>query len=261
MGVDKVKVERYTCTVMEKKSHQQHAQQPNTKYPTPPFPEQKQEYPGKEALMKPLADHGEKSYKSTGKLADRKVILTGGDSGIGKALAIAIARDGADIGLCVLDDLEDDTAKDTRKYVEEAGGKCILVKGYITSEAHCKSIVRKAVEAFGRIDILVNNAAFHMARESLQDIPSDEWTRTFDVNVHSIFYLCKAAEPHMQPGSSIINTTSVNTFSPSDDLLPYAATKAAVKNFTANLSQILLKKGKGIRVNDHAPEPARKNAG
>ena len=205
--------------------------------------------------MKPLADHGEKSYKGTGKLADRKVILTGGDSGIGKAVAIAFAREGADILLCYLDDLEDGDAKDTRKYVEEAGGKCILVKGDITSEAHCKSIVRKAVEAFGRIDILVNNAAFHMARESLQDIPSDEWTRTFDVNVHSIFYLCKAAEPHMQPGSSIINTTSVNTFSPSDDLLPYAATKAAVENFTANLSQILLQKGKGIRVNAVAPGP------
>src|SRR3546814_823468 len=131
MGVDKVKVERYTCTVMEKKSHQQHAQQPNTKYPTPPFPEQKQDYPGKEAFMKPLADHGEKSYKGTGKLADRKVILTGGDSGIGKSVAIAFAREGADILLCYLDDLEDDDAKDTRKYVEEAGGKCILVKGDI----------------------------------------------------------------------------------------------------------------------------------
>src|SRR5690606_26600734 len=240
---------------MEKKIHEQNAQQPDTKYPTPPFPEQKQDYPGKEALMKPLADHGEKSYKGTGKLADRKVILTGGDSGIGKAVAIAFAREGADLVLCYLDDIEDDDAQDTRKYVEEAGRTCILVKGDITSEAHCKSIVEKAVQAFGRIDILVNNAAFHMARQSLQDIPSDEWTRTFDVNVHSIFYLCKAAEPHMRPGSSIINTTSVNTFSPSDDLLPYAATKAAVENFTANLSQILLQKGKGIRVNAVAPGP------
>lgn len=240
---------------MEKKIHEQNAQQLDTKYPTPPFPEQKQDYPGKEALMKPLADHGEKSYKGTGKLADRKVILTGGDSGIGKAVAIAFAREGADLVLCYLDDIEDDDAQDTRKYVEEAGRTCILAKGDITSEAHCKSIVEKAVQAFGRIDILVNNAAFHMARQSLQDIPSDEWTRTFDVNVHSIFYLCKAAEPHMRPGSSIINTTSVNTFSPSDDLLPYAATKAAVENFTANLSQILLQKGKGIRVNAVAPGP------
>jgi NAD(P)-dependent dehydrogenase (short-subunit alcohol dehydrogenase family) len=240
---------------MEKKTHQQHPQQPDTKYPMPPFPEQKQDYPGTEALMKPLADHGEKSYKGTGKLADRKVILTGGDSGIGKAVAIAFAREGADIVLCYLDGLEDEDAHDTAKYVKEAGRTCVLVKGDITSEDHCKSIVEKAVQAFGRIDILVNNAAFHMARKSLQDIPSEEWTRTFAVNVHSIFYLCKAAEPHMRPGSSIINTTSVNTFSPSDDLLPYAATKAAVENFTANLSQILLQQGKGIRVNAVAPGP------
>ncbi|MCE7039587.1 SDR family oxidoreductase [Dyadobacter sp. CY312] len=240
---------------MEENHKNTEQQNPKSKYPQPPFPKQKQEFPGTEAAMQPLADHGQDSYKGSGRLEGKKAIITGGDSGIGKAVAIAFAREGADVLISYLSDIEDEDANDTAGYVEKAGRKCILVKGDITSEAHCKEIVTKAVAEFGQIDILVNNAAFQMARKSLQDIPSEEWVRTFAVNIHSMFYLCKAAEPHMKPGSSIINTTSVNAYSPSDDLLPYAATKAAIQNFTANLSQILLNAGKGIRVNAVAPGP------
>jgi len=230
-------------------------QQPDLKYPQPPFPEQKQQHPGVEAKMSPRADHGQDTYKGSGKLKEKIAVITGGDSGIGKAVAIAFAREGADIVLSYLNDMEDEDARDTAGYVEKAGRSCLLIKGDITSEEHCRSIIDQTVRRFGRVDILVNNAAFHMSRKSLEDIPSDEWRHTFAVNVHSIFYLCKAAVPHMKPGSSIINTTSVNTYYPSDDLLPYAATKAAVENFTANLSKILLSQEKGIRVNAVAPGP------
>lgn len=205
--------------------------------------------------MKPLADHGQESYQGSGKLVGKKAIITGGDSGIGKAVAIAFAREGADVLISYLNDLEDEDAFDTADYVRKAGSKCVLVKGDITKEAHCQQMVKKAVKEFGQIDILVNNAAFHMAREKIEDIPTKEWLHTFAVNVHAIYYLCKAALPHMKPGSSIINTTSVNTSDPSIELLPYAATKAAVENFTANLSQILLTQAKGIRVNAVAPGP------
>jgi len=239
----------------QKNDNSNDQQDPQTKYPEPPFPKQKQEYPGTEAAMIPKADHGQESYIGSGKLKGKKAIITGGDSGIGKAVAIAFAREGADVLISYLSDVEDEDARDTAKLVEKAGQKCVVVKGDITSEEHCKKIISDAVSAFGQIDILVNNAAFQMARKSLQDIPSEEWTRTFAVNIHSMFYLCKAAEPHMPPGSSIINTTSVNAYNPSEELLPYAATKAAIQNFTANLSQILLKGGKGIRVNAVAPGP------
>lgn len=228
---------------------------PAKKYPVPPFPKQKQDPPGTEDAMQPQADHGEKSYKGSGKLLDKKAIITGGDSGIGRAVAIAFAREGADVLISYLDDVEDKDANETAKYIEESGRKALLVKGDIRSEEHCRMIVEKAVAEFGKIDILVNNAAFQMARESLQEIPSDEWQKTFDTNITPMFYLCKAAEPYMQPGSSIINTTSVNAYSPTPVLLPYAATKGAIQNFTANLSQILLEAGKGIRVNAVAPGP------
>lgn len=229
--------------------------EPYANYPRPPFPKQQQKYPGIESKMKPLADHGQDSYQGSGKLVGKKAIITGGDSGIGKAVAIAFAREGADVLISYLDDLEDEDAIDTADYVKKAGRKCVLVKGDITKEAHCQRMVKKAMKEFGQIDILVNNAAFHMAREKIEDIPTEEWLHTFAVNVHAIYYLCKAALPHMKPGSSIINTTSVNTSDPSIELLPYAATKAAVENFTANLSQILLTQAKGIRVNAVAPGP------
>ena len=230
-------------------------QDPSEKHVQPPFPEQEQEVPGTEAEMKPKADHGEESYKGTGKLQGKKAVITGGDSGIGKAVAIAFAREGADVLISYLDSVEDEDANDTARWIEDAGQKAVLIKGDISKEAHCQEIINKAVEAFGQIDILVNNAAFQMAREKLSDIPSEEWDYTFATNIHAMFYLCKAAEPHMKPGSSIINTTSVNAYSPTPVLLHYAATKGAIQNFTANLGQILLQQGKGIRVNAVAPGP------
>jgi len=228
---------------------------PHDKYPVPPFPKQSQEVPGTGDQLHPLADHGETSYKGSGKLVGKKAIITGGDSGIGRAVAIAFAREGADVLISYLDDTEDKDAEDTAEFIRLCGKKAVLVKGDITSEEKCKEIIETAVKEFGQIDILVNNAAFQMGRDTLQEIPSEEWVRTFDTNITAMFYLCKAAEPHMKPGSSIINTTSVNAYSPSQVLLPYAATKGAIQNFTANLSQILLGSRKGIRVNAVAPGP------
>ena len=228
---------------------------PADKYPRPPFPKQSQDAPGTEDQMKPIADHGEESYVGSGKLQGRKAVITGGDSGIGKAVAIAFAREGADVLISYLDSSEDKDAEDTADYVRKSGGEAILIKGDIRDEAHCKHIIDEAVKAFGQIDILVNNAAFQMSRKDLQEIPSDEWEKTFDTNINAMFYLCKAAEPFMKPGSNIINTTSVNAYSPTPILLHYAATKAAIQNFTANLAQILLESGKGIRVNAVAPGP------
>ncbi len=231
------------------------AKNPSSKYPVPPFPKQQQQPPGTEKKLNPLADHGEDSYKGSGKLEGKKAIITGGDSGIGKAIAIAFAREGADVLISYLSDAETADAEDTARYVKEAGKKAILVKGDLRSEKHCIRVIEKAVASFGQIDILVNNAAFQMGRKTLSDIPSDEWIKTFDTNIHPMFYLSKAAKPYMKPGSSIINTTSVNAYSPSPVLLPYAATKGAIQNFTSNLSQILLEAGKGIRVNAVAPGP------
>ncbi len=228
---------------------------PNDKYPRPPFPKQEQDVPGQEKLMQPLADHGEESYKGTGRLMGKKAVITGGDSGIGKAVAIAFAREGADVLIRYLDESEDEDAEQTAELVRKAGRKAVLVRGDIRDEAHCKSIIDKAVEEFGQIDILVNNAAYQMAQEGLQEISSAQWRRTFDTNITAMFYMCKAAEPHMKPGSNIINTTSINAYNPTAVLLDYAATKGAIQNFTANLSQVLLEAGKGIRVNAVAPGP------
>ncbi len=166
-----------------------------------------------------------------------------------KAVAIAFAREGADVLISFLSDAEIEDAKNTAGYIQKAGRKAILVKGDVGSAAHCKYIIDTAVAEFGQIDILVNNAAYQMARENMDEISDEEWQRTFDTNIHAMFYLSKAAEPHMNPGSSIINTTSVQAYSPTPLLLPYAATKGAIQNFTANLSQSLLEAGKGIRVN------------
>jgi len=230
-------------------------QDPGEKYPAPPFPKQDQEIPGTEEKLIPKADHGENSYKGSGKLQGKKAIITGGDSGIGRAVAIAFAREGADILISYLDDVEDEDANTTAEHIEAAGRKAVLVKGDIQDEAHCKYIVDTALQELGGLDILVNNAAFQMARKSMEEIPSEEWDRTFRTNITAMFFLCRAAEPFLKPGSSIINTTSVNAYSPSEQLLPYAATKGAIQNFTANLSQILLMDGKGIRVNAVAPGP------
>src|SRR5215217_316545 len=226
-------------------------QNPLEQHPKPPFPQQEQRVPGTEAEMSPKADHGETSYKGCGKLAGRKAIITGGDSGIGRAVAIAFAREGADVLISYLNEHED--AKETAKYVEEAGRKAIQVPGDIQDEAHCKSLVQRAVTELGGLDILVNNAAFQMSHESLQEITSEELDRTFRTNIYAMYYLCKAAEPHLKPGSTVVNTTSVNAYKPSPSLLAYAPTKGAIQNFTAALGQLWAEKG--IRVNCVVPGP------
>ena len=226
-------------------------QDPLTKYPQPPYSDEKQATPGTETEMTPKADHGETSYRGSGKLTGRKALITGGDSGIGRAVAIAFAREGADVLISYLN--EDEDARETARYVEEAGQKAVLVPGDISDETHCKHLIRRAVDALGGLDILVNNAAFQMAHESIQDISSEELDRTFRTNVFAMYYLCKAAEEHLKPGSTVVNTSSVNAYKPSPILLAYAATKAAIQNFTANLGQMWAEKG--IRVNCVAPGP------
>lgn len=219
--------------------------------PTPPFPDQQQPVPGTTAAMNPRPDHGEECYEGHGRLAGKKAIITGGDSGIGRAVAIAFAREGADVLISYLN--EDEDAQETARWIEKAGRKAVLVPGDIGSPQHCRTIVDNAVEAFGRIDILVNNAAHQMTFEKLEDIPDEEWDMTFRTNIHAMFYLSKAAVPHMGEGGAIINTTSVNADNPKQTLLPYATTKGAIQNFTGGLAQLLAEKG--IRVNCVAPGP------
>ena len=226
-------------------------QDPKTEYPQPPQPQQQQPTPGYEGEMQPKVDHGENSYKGSGKLTGRKAVITGADSGIGRAVAIAFAREGADVLIAYLNEHED--AKETAKWVEQAGRKAVVVPGDIQDEAHCKEIINKAVQELGGIDILVNNAAFQMTHESIQEISAEELDRTYRTNIFAMFYLCKAAEPHMKPGSTVVNTTSINAYKPSPTLLAYASTKGAIQNFTAGLGQLWAEKG--IRVNCVAPGP------
>ncbi|WP_313033753.1 glucose 1-dehydrogenase, partial [Massilia alkalitolerans] len=214
-------------------------------------PAQQQEPPGTEAQLTPKADHGESSYQGSGKLKDKATLITGGDSGIGRAVALAFAREGADVLIAYLNEHED--AQETARLVEEAGRKAVLVPGDLADPNYCRAIVDKAVQEFGRIDVLVNNAAFQMSHDSLEEIPDDEWDYTFKVNITAMFHICKAAVRHMGPGSSIINTTSINSDNPKPTLLAYAATKGAIANFSAGLAQLLAEKG--IRVNSVAPGP------
>ena len=214
-------------------------------------PEQQQKVPGVLGEMDPKPDHGEESYRGSGKLTGKAAVITGGDSGIGRAVAIAFAREGADVLISYLN--EHDDAKDTAKYVEEAGRRCVLVPGDLADRAHAKTIIPKAVEEFGKVDVLVNNAAFQMSHDSLEEVPDDEWDYTLATNLTAMFILCKDAIPHMQPGASIINSSSVNSDNPSPNLAPYAMTKAGIANFTASLAQMLAEKG--IRANSVAPGP------
>ncbi|MGF6272440.1 NAD(P)-dependent dehydrogenase (short-subunit alcohol dehydrogenase family) [Massilia sp. UYP11] len=215
------------------------------------IPKQQQQPPGREAELTPQADHGETSYRGSGRLQDKATVITGGDSGIGRAVALAFAREGADVLISYLN--EHDDARETARLVEEAGRRAILVPGDIAERAHCRAIIDKAVAEFGRIDVLVNNAAFQMSHDTLDEIPDDEWDYTFQVNITAMFHLCKAAVKHMAPGASIINTTSINSDNPKPTLLAYAATKGAIANFSAGLAQLLAEKG--IRVNSVAPGP------
>jgi len=220
-------------------------------YPSPPFPSQPQAVPGSQAKMQPYPDCGEQTYTGSGRLQDKIALITGADSGIGRAVAIAYAREGADVAIAYLD--EHDDAKETARWVEAAGRRCLLLPGDLAQKQHCQDIVDKTVDQFGRIDILVNNAAFQMTHETLEEIDDDEWVKTFDINITAIFRICKAALPSMPRGSSIINTSSVNSDDPSPSLLAYATTKGAIANFTAGLAQLL--GSQGIRVNSVAPGP------
>ena len=219
--------------------------------PAPSYAAPSQEPPGLTKLMDPLPDHGEETYKGAGHLTGRVALITGGDSGIGRAVAIAFAREGADVVISYLS--EDEDAEETAKWVREAGQRALLLPGDIKSEDHCKNLVEKTVREFGRLDVLVNNAAFQRTHESIDEISTEEWLETFQTNIHAMFFLCKAAVPHMAEGSAIINTTSIQSRQPSPQLLAYAATKGAISNFTAGLAQMLAEKG--IRVNAVAPGP------
>ena len=230
---------------------QQAQQDPKELHPQPTFPDQKQKFPGKESEMRPRADHGEDTYVGNGLLKDMKSIITGGDSGIGRAVALAFAREGADVLISYFN--EDDDAAETTRLVEEAGRKAIRVGGDIGSEQRCQRIVQQAVDEFGSIDLLINNAAFQMPHETLEEFTSEQFEHTFRVNLFSMFYLVKAAVPHMKEGSCIINTASIQAFNPSPELLDYATTKSAIVGFTKALAKLLMEQG--IRVNAVAPGP------
>jgi NAD(P)-dependent dehydrogenase (short-subunit alcohol dehydrogenase family) len=226
-------------------------EQPKTVSYPKKLEKQNQEPPGRESALRPKADHGEDSYRGSGKLTGRVALVTGADSGIGKAIAIAFAREGADVSISYLE--EQDDAEDTANWVSKAGRRPLLCPGDLAQESVCQELVRKTVAEFGRLDILVCNAAFQMSREKLEDISSEEWDKTFRTNIYSIFYLTKAAVPHMKAGAAIIATSSVNLDAPKPTLLPYAATKAAIQNYMGNLAQLLAEKG--IRANTVAPGP------
>jgi len=214
-------------------------------------PAQQQNPPGTEQQMRPAPDHGEASYRGSGRLAGKAAVVTGADSGIGKAVAIAFAREGADVVISYLDEHED--AEDTRKWVRDAGRTAVLVPGDLTDAAHCRTVIDHAVQEFGRVDILVSNAAFQATHQDLTEISDEEWDYTLATNLSAMFRLCKAAVPHMPAGGSIIGTTSVNSDTPTPQLLPYDVTKAGVANFMAGLAQLLA--DKGIRANSVAPGP------
>ncbi|HET9545928.1 MAG TPA: glucose 1-dehydrogenase, partial [Gaiellaceae bacterium] len=219
--------------------------------PEPPFPEQAQPAPGRESEMEPRPDYGEETYEGTAKLQDKVALVTGADSGIGRAVALAFAREGADVLVSYLS--EDDDAAETVRVVVDAGRKAVPVPGDIGDEEHCKALVERAVDELGRLDILVNNAATQGVHESITEIPSEEIERVFRTNVLSFFWLSRAAIPHLEPGSSIINTTSIQAYDPSPTLIHYAATKGAISTFTKALAKELVEQG--IRVNAVAPGP------
>lgn len=227
------------------------AADPKSQGKQPPFNEPAQQAPGHESQMREKPDHGEESYKGLGRLKGRKALITGGDSGIGRAVALAFAREGADVLISYLN--EDDDAQESARLVKEAGRKAITVAGDITSHEHCERLVKRAFDELGGLDILVNNAAFQQTHQSIEEFTPEEWDHTFRTNIYAMFYLSRAALPRMQEGGSIINTASVQAYQPSAQLLAYSATKGAIVTFTKALSQLALKQG--IRVNAVAPGP------
>lgn len=221
-------------------------------YPTAPFPYQKQDPPGLAGKMIPRPDHGEESYRGTGKLQGRKALITGGDSGIGRAAAIAYAREGADVAISYLP-AEQPDADEVVKYIEGAGRKAVAIPGDIRDEGFCKSLVEKAAGELGGLDVIVNNAAKQHSVDSILDLSTEQFDATFRTNVYAMFWITKAALPHLGAGGAIINTSSVQAYEPSPNLLDYAQTKSAMIAFTKSLAKQLA--NRGIRVNAVAPGP------
>ncbi|WP_434770684.1 SDR family oxidoreductase [Curtobacterium flaccumfaciens] len=213
---------------------------------------EQQQPPGSDQELTPKADHGEESYRGCGKLTGKRAVITGGDSGIGKAVAIAFAREGADVLISYLPEEEDD-AQDTKRWIEEAGRKAVLFPGDVSDPAYCRSVIDQAVSELGGLDVLVNNAAYQMTHETIEEISDEEWDHTLATNLSAYFHLVKAALPHLGPGSSIIGSSSVNSDNPKPNLAPYDVTKAGVANLSAALAQLL--GDRGIRVNSVAPGP------
>ncbi|MFF9405107.1 SDR family oxidoreductase [Streptomyces anandii] len=228
-------------------------QDPTTRHPRPDFPQQEQEHPGWTGPMDPPPDHGEESYRGSGLLTDRATLLTGGDSGIGRAVAIAFAREGADVVFTHLPE-EEKEARETARLVQEAGRTAVPVACDIREERQCRELVDRAVGEFGRIDVLVNNAAYQMSQpDGIGAISTEQFDRVVRTNLYGMFWLCRMSLPHMRPGASIINTTSVQAYKPSPHLLDYAMTKGAIVTFTQGLAQMVAEDG--IRVNAVAPGP------
>ena len=227
-------------------------QNPTSQYPRPPFPAQQQPWPGLASKMTLRPDHGEKSYRGSGRLAGRKALLTGGDSGIGRAAAIAFAREGADVAINYLPAEESD-AREVVALIRAEGRKAVALPGDIRDEAFCKKLVASAVSQLGGLDILVNNAARQQAQASILNLTTEAFDATFKTNVYAMFWITRAAVPHLKPGASIINTSSVQAYDPSEHLLDYAQTKSAIVAFTKSLAKQL--GPRGIRVNAVAPGP------
>jgi NAD(P)-dependent dehydrogenase (short-subunit alcohol dehydrogenase family) len=227
-------------------------QDPVKRYPSIEPPEQDQPEPGLDKELVPHTDRGEDTYRGTGRLKGRKALITGSDSGIGAAVAIAYAREGADVALSYLPEEEED-ANVVARVIEEAGQKAVRLPGDLTDSNTCRELVKNAVEGLGGLDILVNNAGRQIAVEKLEDLSDEQFDTTFKTNIYAFFWITKAALPHLKPGSSIVNTTSIQAYQPSPTLLDYAATKGAINNFTKGLAQQLAPRG--IRVNAVAPGP------
>jgi NAD(P)-dependent dehydrogenase (short-subunit alcohol dehydrogenase family) len=212
---------------------------------------QQQQPPGRERQMEPIPDHGEHSYRGSGRLTGKAALITGADSGIGKAVAVAFAREGADVVISYLEEHED--AQETERLVRDAGRRAVLVAGDVSDPEHCRELVARTVAELGHIEVLVSNAALQRDHEQLEEIPDEEWDATIATNLSALFHLCKAAVPHMGAGASIIATSSINSDMPRPTLLPYAVTKAGIANFIAALAQLL--GPRGIRANSVAPGP------
>jgi NAD(P)-dependent dehydrogenase (short-subunit alcohol dehydrogenase family) len=226
-----------------------------TTHPVPPFPKQQQEPPGTEDEMRPQADHGEETYRGAGRLKDKVALITGGDSGIGRAVAIAFAREGADVTISYLGRAEEEDARDTERLVQAADRKALRLPGDIQDAAFCAELVERTHRDLGGLDILVNNAAWQDSGDSLAEITAEEWQRIFRTNIEAMFHLSKAAVPLMREGGAIINTASIQAYAPSPELLPYATTKGAIVTFTKALAKDPDVLERGLRVNAVAPGP------